>query len=191
MTSKIAAAAGVLFALVGAALFPARAGDHAHTIEIVGTSGTGYLVRKNTTRFEVDYPYRTTFSVTSSADVPLDFQIDGLFTSDRCRIDFEDNDTSAECRTKRTTIKPGATAVVFVAYGMALPVYEYYMRWWDAPLYQAAALLGPVEGTLAPADPDLELERDVRLALVAAWLLALLSFAAAWLTRRSARSRRQ
>ena len=181
MTSQFAAAAATLLALLSGLFFFGNASDHEYDLVIVGTAQTGYSVTKNTAIIEVDYDRTTTFNVTSTADVPRDFQINGLGHNGSCLIEFSPHDASYDCKSVKMTITPGSAAVTLTAFGKSLLPWQ-YNNMGGGP-YDAWAEQGAVGGILAPSDPELEIERDYsRIALVTL-LLSLVSLGVGYVFR--------
>lgn len=178
MTSQFAAALATLLALMGGLFFFGSASDHQYDVVIVGTAQTGYSVTKNTALIEVDYDHRTTFKVTSTADVPRDFQINGLGTNGSCLIEFSPHDASYDCKSVKMTVTPGAAAVTLTAFGKNLLPWQ-YNNLGGGP-YNAWAEQGAPGGALAPSDPELEIERDYSRIALLSLLLSLMSLGAGW-----------
>ena len=177
MRSYVAGAVGVL-SLVAAALLMNRVSSHSYRIILHAVNSVEKLDLSGG-RFEVDDGYRTEFVITSDADVPLDFMIDGRM-GEPCRIRFEDPG-DFECQSKRLTITKGADPVkVYAGVKPGLPPDDFYNPMFGAPLYPSAVMVGAVSGALAAVDPDLELERENRLAELIAIIVALVSFVVAW-----------
>ena len=192
--SKAFAALAVLFGLAGFGLFSVGPKDHAHTITLKGPASSLDASKPGT--FEVDFGFKTTFTVKNEAAVDLDFVLDAG-TSGKCRIVLDPQEPG-KCETPRLPVAKGQT-ITFTATGADLPkncsvgcVFAGNCNYSCAPAVFAAlprfksdVLIGEVGRPLHKVDPDLEVERDPNsLSTLLAALLSILSALAAWLTRR-------
>jgi hypothetical protein len=186
MRSLIAGAAGLLLFVIAGVLLSSGAGFKTERILISGNSSP-FLVSKPDMRFgqrfEVDYGYQTTFEITSTANQPVSFQIDGSPSGEPCRIRFTDPGTKV-CQSKVVTIPNDGSPTKLFASGESMWPQEYYWDMFGAPLYSSAVMVGTVGGVLVPIDPDLEVERDYTLVSLIAALVAVLSLGLAWRWRK-------
>jgi hypothetical protein len=184
--SKVFAVLATVLAVSGISLLSLGAQPHAHTITLSGSAGN-YDAAKDDP-IEIDFGYKTTFTIQNNADVDLDFVFDAGPNNRRCRVDFTPAGTT-RCESQKIAVPQGQSRTLIAeAKSMEATGYSYVKfpilnRAW--PRFQADILVAPVGNNPRKVDPDLELERDPNsLVVLAALLLSGLSALLAWRTRR-------